>query len=148
MSDINWGSIMAPKAVVVHRPSHKAPVGEICSHDADGWSHIYKQQQYAEDDEGKTIYFRSMHLVRTNKDEPPHWEYCGRPEAWRWLHYAAPCEECGQTYSNPWVPVCGDCWDEPGIYPSWAYVIACEMNNDARNYVDLSRFDHAGRLTS
>jgi hypothetical protein len=120
-TEVDWGALFQTAT-----PTPTAiPVGEVCNHRIEGWAHIYKLKAYAEDEHGQDIFYHGSHLVRS-RDNTLSWEYCGKPEAWRWNYYLARCGECGTKFSNPWLPICGDCWTDEGIYPSWQYVIAQE----------------------
>lgn len=74
------------------------------------------------------LYYHGWYLVGKSHDMRVAW--CGKPEPWRWKQELRICFMCDKWFSNPWVPVCPDCWDpEEGQYPSWEYVIELEQRH-------------------
>lgn len=121
---VDWGALFQAPQEAHLRNLDDPPVGEVCNHGRlKGFCPI-QNPRYARDDNGANIYYHSYRVVM--KDGTPTLERCGKPEIWQWKYYAARCDVCDKTYSNPWVPLCEECWDEPSPYPSWAFVISQE----------------------
>lgn len=107
------------------------PVGVCCPH-RNITPTPMQHPSYREDDEGRWIYYHGyVQVGSTWKFSTLEW--CGRPEPWRAQYYTRRCGECNKKFSNPWVPVCEDCWPDSTSYPSWDYVIQLDRRYKGEN---------------
>lgn len=108
------------------------PVGSVCEHRSPA---VTPMQHPSYREEGGWIYYHGYFLVK--KAGSIKLEWCGKPEPWRWKQYLRYCGECDIEFSNPWVPVCKECWIADGMdsesYPSWDHVIRLDQERKMGN---------------
>lgn len=109
------------------------PVGEVCSH-SKITPRAIQLPAFRYDDDDSWIYYHGFIVKESVRKDREVWNICGKPELWMWQYYQRECGSCGVMISNPWVPVCDECWSNElqGIgrlqpYPSWDFVIKTDM---------------------
>lgn len=122
-----------------------------CEHDHEPTAHDRIRGDFAQDEYGDDLYAHVyFHWTTMSTSYKNNFTYslpsvCCKPFKEFYNAWLRDCDLCGTRYSNPWVPVCADCWDDPQTYPSWQYVIAREHAAHTHpEWFDLPGFDRKG----
>lgn len=143
----DWGAIFSAMPADEEKP--------YCTHRDDLVSEVMDRLvlrpeqagEYSLTEDGDHVYCHSyFHWIEGSRWRSSLLSICGKPYEWQWRAWMRICGDCGKKYSNPWVPVCAECWDDPNMYPSWEYIIASHraVGNRASDW-DLEGFDHSGK---